>query len=151
MVQHHHLLYGCVMTSITFSNGKAVMRGNAIATGTECCCGGPICQCGLLALVNMTFRITFNFPWGSPACIGTPLEIPVDRVLECENGTFSLFFELDTALCTGPGTDMGCGSVIAFLTIVGECDCTNTADCEVEIVGWEEVSCDGGIANVEIV
>lgn len=138
------------MTSITFSDGKAVMRGNAIATGTECCCG-PVCQCGTLAFVNVTIQITFKYPWASPACLTTPLTITIDRVLTCQNGVFSAYTEIDTALCTGPGTDQLCGAVNVHFAIVGECDCTNTDNCSVEITGWEEIDCAGGIDNVEIV
>ena len=125
------------------------MKGDKVATETACCCEYVPCVCPTLTLANVTIRITFALPW-SPACLTVPLNIPFSDVLTCESRVFAAHIFLDTVVCEGEG-DRFCGAVNVFLSIVGECDCTSTENCTVEVVGWAEEDCAGGIANVEIV
>lgn len=138
------------MTSITFSNGKAVMRGNAIATGTECCCGSP-CQCPSVTL-NLTLRVTLSRPYGICGVVefDTPYDITyTDHVAPCdEAGNFYVDADVDITVCN---PESYCGSFRAFFQIVGACDCNDTESCTLELTGWEGITCPDGIESIEII
>lgn len=137
------------MTYVTMKDNKVLMKGANVTTGSECCCQTATCICSTLMFNNVTIRITLALPYGL-LCWDRPIDIPISDVRTCENGVFSIYSDLDIDLCT-EGGGAPCGSIIVHFAIVGECDCTSTDECALEIAGWEPINCDGGIANVEII
>jgi len=137
------------MTLITFSDGKVVLRDGKAGTETSCCCEGTPCTCPNL-LFDVEVQITLARSYGicGVAEFNTPIVAYLNGNYPCSNNIFTAEGDLDTTLCD---PEEYCGGFRVFFQIVGECDCTSTDVCEVEIVGWEPISCPDGIQNVELV
>lgn len=143
------------MTSVATRDGKVILKNGSVGLETSCCCGadggsGDPCTCANL-LFYVVVRVTFSRAYGICGLIefDTPVEFLIDSTLPCVNGTFTAQTDIDISLCS---PDQYCEGANIFFSIVDPpCNCAQgTNSCQVEITGWEEVDCNGGITSIEL-
>jgi len=149
------------MAPIYLYNGGILLRDGKMAVNQNCCCSSSSssCDCNYINFSSdppiYTIRITLSGPYGL-GCIDTPIEVPLYGLGPCNNNTFEAYFEIDTSLCD---PEISCGAVIVTLGLVdsgnssssSSCDCDTGQGCNLVLIGYEPQSCDGGIANVELI
>lgn len=143
------------MTSVATRAGKVILKNGKVGTETSCCCdqggggGEDECVCATLQ-ANLVLRVTLTRKYGICGLIefDNPFDVWVSGTLTCEGGLFFVDTDIDVSLCD---PDQSCGGMKVFFDLLPPCNCENTSECTVEIAGWEEIFCTGGIENIEIV
>jgi hypothetical protein len=107
------------------------------------------CFCEAVFGLDYTLRVTFSSAYGLD-CDTTTYDVEIDSVA-VENGCLvTLTPDFDVDLCNPPPDS--CGGATIYLKLVDEgCDCDTGAGCVLELLGYEERFCDGGIVNVELI
>lgn len=109
----------------------------------ECCCSY------INGLWRYTIRINFSRSWGG-SCIDVPYDIELSSLTNGDNCLFTIFTDIDNVLCD---PETYCGSIRISLRLVNpaNCNCDTGENCQLELVGWEAINCDGGIASVQLI
>jgi hypothetical protein len=132
------------MTSVYKYNNAIIINDGKIGISANCCCE---CVCTNIANINYSLIITLNKPFGLN-CVDVPIEIPINNLINCENGIFPGLSDLDVDLCP----EGSCGGIIFNLRLSDpNCNCESGEGCEIELVGWEPDNCPGHIASVQLI
>jgi hypothetical protein len=94
-------------------------------------------------------RITLAGPYGIN-CVDLPIDIPLDGEQSLRKCQLVIYSDIDVDFCGGPIAS--CGGIVVFINLLrGGCDCETGEGCVLELDGYEEQDCFGGIENVELI
>jgi hypothetical protein len=130
------------------SDECGALFGQVVAASS--CTPDPCCDCqGSVTDLRYILRITLAGPYGIN-CVDLPIDIPLDGEQSLRKCQLVIFSDIDVDFCDGPIPS--CAGVVVFINLVpGGCDCETGEGCVLELAGYEEQDCFGGIQNVELI